>query len=223
MLVVALSCLQGRPMRAAFDELLPLADGVQLTPGNVPTPEFAAHIASAQTLVHHGFAFDARRTRVWGPSATPLVARRSVHAPETVEASFGELQRAIDAVRAAELVLETMYPGFALGSAGELAWAMAEQLPLAVDISHLAIQRTAGVLDERTLARLLDYDRIAEVHVSQSDGVHDRHAPLTADTFGLTWARARQAAGTPVVIECYMHRLSRDERRRQIELARPTS
>ncbi len=223
MLVVALSCLQGRPMRAAFDELAPLADGIQLTPGNLPTPGFAAYAASAHTLVHHGFAFDARRTAVWGPGAAPLVARRSVHAPEISEASFGELQRAIGAIRSAELVLETMYPGFALGCDAELAWAMAEQLPLAVDVSHLAIQRAAGVLDDRTLARLFDYDRIVEIHVSQSDGVRDRHAPLHADTFGLAWARARQAAGTPAVIECYMHRLTRDERRRQIELARPTS
>jgi hypothetical protein len=64
MLVVALSCLQGRPMRAAFDELVPLGDGVQLTPGNLPTPGFAAHVANAHALVHHGFAFDARRTPV---------------------------------------------------------------------------------------------------------------------------------------------------------------
>jgi hypothetical protein len=218
MLVVALSCLQGRPMRAAFDELLPLADGVQLTPGNVPTPGFAERAAGS--LVHHGFAFDRRRTAVWGARAKPLVTKRSVHAPEASEASFAELQAAVDEIRAAELVLETMYPGFSLGSGDELAWAMAARLPLAVDISHLAIQRAAAALGDAALAEICDYDRIAEIHVSQSDGVHDRHAPLSASTFGLEWARERQRAGTPIVLECYMHRLSPDERRRQIELVR---
>lgn len=35
MLFVAMSCLQGRPMAGAFDELAALGAGLQLTPGNL--------------------------------------------------------------------------------------------------------------------------------------------------------------------------------------------
>ena len=159
---------------------------------------------------------------MWGAGASPAVARRSVHAPAADEASFAELCAAVDRgeVAAAELVLETMYPGFALGSGAELAWALARRLPLAVDIAHLAIQRAAGVLDAATLARVLDCDHIAEIHVSQSDNARDRHLPLAPDTFGLAWARERERAGATIVLECYMHRLPLAERQRQIELLR---
>ncbi len=51
-------------MRAAFDELVALADGVQLTPGNHPTRDFAAHVSGHRTLLHHGFSFIARRLGV---------------------------------------------------------------------------------------------------------------------------------------------------------------
>ena len=46
MLMLALSCLQGRPMQAAAEDLLGLdPDGLQLTPGNVPTPGFERWLA----------------------------------------------------------------------------------------------------------------------------------------------------------------------------------
>ena len=62
MLFVALSCLQGRPMAAAFDELAALGTGIQLTPGNLPTADFVAHVAASgvTTRTHHGFAWRAR-------------------------------------------------------------------------------------------------------------------------------------------------------------------
>lgn len=47
MLLVAMSCLHGRPMVAAFDELAALGAALQLTPGNQPTPGFAAHVAAS--------------------------------------------------------------------------------------------------------------------------------------------------------------------------------
>jgi hypothetical protein len=213
-LLLALSCLQGRPMRAAFDELAALADSVQLTPGNHPTPGFAAHVAAHvsahRTMPHHGFSFTARRTRVWGDDGRALVADRSVHPPPLTDAWLPD-----DTV-----VHETMYPGMHLGDAVALRAAMARGLRLAVDVAHLHIQRATGALDEATLARVYDYDRIAEVHVSASDGRRDLHAPLAASSFGLGWARARLAAGTPVVLECYMHRMARDDRARQVALVR---
>jgi hypothetical protein len=211
-LFVAMSCLQGRPMRAAFDALALLADGVQLTPGNHPTPGFEAHVYRYRTILHHGFSFIARRRPVWDADGRALVAHRSVHPPPADEPWQPD----------GTVVHETMYPGVHLGTGAALREAMTRGLALAVDVSHLHIQREADVLDDATLARVLDYDRIAEVHVSASDGRRDVHAPLTERTFGLAWARAKLASGTPVVLECYMHRMSHGERARQVAIARGT-
>ena len=93
-------------------------------------------------------------------------------------------------------ILETMYPGYALGDGAALEDAMARRLRLAVDVSHLLMQREQGCLSAATLARVLDYDRIAEIHVSANDGRRDLHAPLAADTFGLAWA-ARASPSSP--------------------------
>jgi hypothetical protein len=215
-LFVALSCLQGRPMASAFDELARLGCGIQLTPGNLPTPAFRDRVASSgvTTRRHHGFAWDARRTATWVDGAC-AVASESVHPPKAGEHA-GWLERALP-------VIEVMYPGYELGDGESVERAMADGRELAVDISHAFIQRTAGVISERTWTRLCDYDRIAEVHVSANGGRHDSHQPLREDTFGLAWARARLAAGTPTVLECYMHRLSDDDRRRQLELIRGTA
>jgi hypothetical protein len=64
--------------------------------------------------------------------------------------------------------------------------------------------------------RLLSYERVAEVHVSTSREARDTHAKLSASTWGIEWARARLEAGTPVILECYMHKLSDEERLEQI-------
>jgi hypothetical protein len=39
---------------------------------------------------------------------------------------------------------------------------------------------------------------------------------LSASTWGIEWARTRLTAGTPVILECYMHKLSQEERLEQI-------
>lgn len=204
-------------MDRAFDELaLPGVDGVQLTPGNMPTPGFEARVRASgrATRTHHGFSFHAFKTRqLWADDGRCLVASDSVHPPATGAAAC---EHFLDAPGLP--VLETMYPGWGLGDGTALARAMAQGLPLAVDVSHLFIQRAHGVLDDATLARVLDYDHIAEVHVSANDGRHDQHRPLAPDSFGLAWARARLAAGTPVILECYFHELSPSARQRQIEL-----
>jgi hypothetical protein len=216
MLFVAMSSLQGRPMAAAFDELATLgangAVGIQLTPGNLPTPAFAAHVAASgvATRTHHGFAWDARVAPVWQDGAC-VVAADSVHPPLAGEAIDWD---------GALPVLEVMFPGYALGSGEAVERAMADGRALAVDVSHVFIQRTAGVMTDATWRRLADYDRIAEVHVSANAGTHDSHQPLHAGAFGLSWARARLAAGTPTVVECYMHKLSVAERRAQLDLVR---
>jgi hypothetical protein len=218
-LYVALSALQGRPMASAFDELAALGCAIQLTPGNLPTPAFAERVAASgvATRRHHGFAFDARKTAVWRDGAC-VVEAESVHPPELAREPGDWWSWYL----AAEVrpIVEVMYPGYALGSGDEVEHAMAEQLPLAVDVSHVHIQLAQGAMHERTWRQLQAYEHIAEVHVSANDGRYDTHRVVRADTFGLAWVRDRLAGGDHVVLECYMHKLSDGERRAQIDAVR---
>ena len=210
---IALSCLQGRPSIAAFDELAALGAGIQLTPGNLPDPLFAAHVAAAPiaTRRHHGFSFVTRVQPVWSEGACVTDAE-SVHPPKAGEPWRAWLERA-----ATPPIIEVMYPGYELGTGEEVERAMADGLVLAVDVSHVFIQLAAGAMQEATWRRLQAYDRIAEVHVSANAGRADTHQPIAADTFGLAWARER-GAHVPVVLECYMHRLSAVQRRSQLAI-----
>lgn len=216
-LFLAMSCLQGRPMQAAFEELAALdVAGIQLTPGNAPTRGFAEHLqaSNVDTRSHHGFSPAAMRQEVWSDACELTGDWHSVHPPRNA---------ATDWLPAAgtEVCIETMYPGLPLGTGEALRAAMNAGLRLAVDVSHIFIQRQQGVLDDRDWQRLQDYERVEEIHLSANDGRRDRHAPLARDTFGLDWARQRSAqTSTPVMLECYMHKLNPEERRRQIEMAR---
>jgi hypothetical protein len=210
---VALSCLQGRPSVAAFDELAALGAGIQLTPGNLPDPMLRAHVTASATPIrrHHGFAFDARVAAVWSEGACVTDAE-SVHPPKA-----GEPWRAWLECAAAPPIVEVMYPGYELGTGAEVERAIDDGLVLAVDISHVFIQLTAGAMDGATWRRLQAYDRIAEVHVSANRGRADAHQPIAAGTFGLAWARER-GAHAPTILECYMHRLSDAQRRAQLAI-----
>ena len=229
MLFLALSCLQGRPMAAAFDELRTLApDGIQLTPGNLPTRHFSAHVAFSKVKIrtHHGFSWTKRRRPVW--NATDCLTQvDSVHPP--LRASMDErawsrwIERASCTLRGAALdipALEIMPPRHRLGDDAELCDAMARGLRLALDLSHLAIQREQDRITAHTLRRLLAYPLVAEVHISRSDGLRDRHLPLTPRTYGLGFAREWLRAGRPLILEAYMHALSVRERAQQLDLLR---
>jgi hypothetical protein len=216
MLFVALSCLQGRPMQAAFDELARLGVGIQLTPGNLPTRGFREHITASgvATRRHHGFTFGARKTETWVDGAC-VVGSESVHPPLAGATWRPWFERAPQAP-----IMEVMYPGYELGTGDEVEAAMADGLALAVDVSHVYLQRMAGVMTDATWRRLADYDRIAEVHVSANQGRADTHRPLTRETFGLAWVRERAANNDHVILECYMHKLDDDQRQHQLELLR---
>ncbi len=213
-LFLALSCLQGRPMRAAFDELAPLADGIQLTAGNIPTRGFLHHVADSgvPTRTHHGFHAEALRAPVWSADGRCLGRWDSVHPPTEYSDCWLETQRG--------QCLELLYPGKGLGTGEDAARAMDLGLTLAVDISHIYIQREQGAIRESVWQRLMDYTHIAEVHVSANDGRRDQHQPIREDQFGLDWARAKGRAGTPVIFEAYLHKLVDSERRRQISIVR---
>ena len=221
MFALALSCLQGRPMAGAAKELASLGpSALQLTPGNAPEVDAPKQLndLAVPLFRHDGFCWTAMRQTVW-TNATCAVSSDSVHPPrlsgpqaELWWANFerGDYQ---------EIALETMYPGYPLGTGKELERAMDINQRLAVDVSHLHIQRTAGVLTDRTIKRLHDYEWTTEVHLSANDGRRDQHRRIDNDTYGLDWAKEKLAEGTLVVLECYMHRLPIEERRRQLELA----
>ncbi len=224
MLLLALSCLQGRTQFDAALELSGLGgDGLQLTPGNAPTAGFEPwlRMRAMPLRTHHGFSLKRLARRVWDNDGRLRTRADSVHPPTARECSPDRWCASMDAVSTnANTALETMYPPHPLGTGVGLEWAMRRGFPLAVDVSHIHIQREGGVLGDATLRRLFDYDAVAEVHVSHNDGRCDSHRPLMSTSFGLEWARRRLEAGTPTVLECYMHRLPSSQRRHQIELLR---
>jgi sugar phosphate isomerase/epimerase len=216
---LALSCFQSRTQDAALDELLPLhADGIQLTPGCLPSPGFRERVEREvkDVRVHHGFAWDAYRAEAWTPDGRPALQGRdrSVHPPRGVATAV-----VIEAALRHDVLVETMYPGEALGTGDEIDAALDAGIRLAVDTSHLFIQRTAGVLSDRTLRRLFASHLVEEVHVSDNDGRRDLHREIGPETFLLPWARER-VAELPVVIESYWHRTERGERARQVDRLR---
>ena len=208
MLYLALSCFQGRRMSDAAETLAALAPGrigLQLTPGCAPGPIDV----TCPTRTHHGFTYHALRAPVWDDGRL-VWHGDSVHPPRLREVP--DDWRAPD-----DVIMETMYPGYAdLANGDQIAAAMDGGHWLAVDVAHLDIQMHHGVLANSVLQRLLDYARIAEVHVSTSHEARDTHAKITLPTWGIEWARAHHAAGTPVILECYMHKLSHEERLEQI-------
>jgi hypothetical protein len=192
----------------AAESLLALAPGrvgLQLTPGCAPSPLEV----DCPLRTHHGFTTRALRTPVWHEGKL-VWHGDSLHPPQVRQVPD-------DWQPPEDVVLETMYPGYAaLASGDQIAAAMDKGRWLAVDVAHLDIQIFHGLLTKSVLQRLLDYERVAEVHVSTSREAKDTHAKLTMSTWGIEWAREKLVAGTPVVLECYMHKLSHEERLEQI-------
>jgi len=216
---LALSCLQGRPMQAAAAELWSLSpDGLQLTPGNVPSLGFQSWLSQAQIpfLTHHGFCWQALRQKVWNANARCRVDSHSVHPPQAGAVEPALWWKMLETTEDLPL-LETMYPGYLLGTGAELERAMDLNLTLAVDVSHLHLQVCQGVLADDILRRLWTYERIGEIHLSHNRGQHDSHLPLQKDSFGLAWALER-GQHIPLVLECYLHKLSLREREAQMAL-----
>lgn len=208
-------------MQSAAQELFRLgARGLQLTPGLAPTENFRTWLEEQQITIrtHHGFYWDRLRCKVWSDDGDCLVASDSVHPPLTNHPAQKLWWQRATSGNYHHLILETMYPQYLLGSGEELERAMDLGLPLAVDVSHIYIQLSQGSLSQSIWLRLQNYDNIRELHLSSNTGRADIHQPLDKNTFGLDWVRSRSQDGTPVILECYLHRLSLQERLEQLEL-----
>lgn len=221
MVYLALSCLQGRQMQPAAEELLSLGvEGLQLTPGLAPTPDFSLWLEQQGVKVrtHHGFSWQHLNRRVWSDEGDCLVASDSVHPPQTNHLSASVWKNKAENGDYRDLILETMYPQYLLGGSEELNWAMDLNLQLAVDVSHIYIQLCQGSLSKEIWLRLQNYENIQELHLSANKGNGDIHQPLNQNSFGLDWVKERSQNAIPLVLECYMHRLSQEERLEQLEL-----
>lgn len=219
MVYLALSCLQGRPAKEAVEELLELEpDGIQLTPGNYLTPEFREWFLSLRVpyTLHHGFDWVHRRRKVWHNGQCVALPEATVHPPKNRLWPQG-LNALLEYAITERRTLETMYPPYYLGRGWELETALEAGAFLAVDVSHLEVQQEKQVISDRVLREVLEYTGIKEIHVSQQRDGKDVHRPITEQSYGLQWAKEYPA---PVVLECYMHRLTRDERMRQLEILR---
>lgn len=220
-LFLALSCFQTRPMQRAWDDLVKLEpDGIQLTPGCVPSFQFQKTVEHAQLLVmfHQGFTYDAYRSRAWPPPYPTFFGRESGHPPYRKDQDFDTWLKF--AVTRPDITYETMWGPYLLSKDREFQAAMDAKLRLAVDVSHLYIQLNNGQLSKPVLAKLQNYEYVDEIHVSANSGKSDSHLPLKLDTFGLDWAKERGSDGTPVVLESYFHKLSIDEQNQQLEFLR---
>lgn len=230
-LFLALSCLQQRPQREAIEELCQLPiDGIQLTPGCVPSLNCNLDFLKSQKIqihTHNGYTPYRYRAEVWDTKFKGLfVNSQSVHPPKQEDWSgwmdwFEEFRMRRSVYDELIPIIETMYPGYHLGCDADLEFAMDNDWALAVDVSHIDICLNKGTVSQKVWTRLQDYHNVQEIHVSQSSSGRDVHMPVTRETFGIEWACKREHKDNiPVILECYMHKLSTEERIQQIELLR---
>ena len=59
-------------------------------------------------------------------------------------------------------ILETMYPEYYLGNGAEIDLAMDLEINLAVDISHIYIQKSNNLISDKIWKRLQNYEKINE-------------------------------------------------------------
>lgn len=207
-------------MQAASETLLDLGNyGLQLTPGNAPTPGFETWLASHAIPIrsHHGFDYHKLRHTVWDETGNCLVHSDSVHPPKYTHPTSHFWFDKLEKQHYQNIIFETMYPEYLLGNGDDLNRAMQLKTPLAVDISHIYIQLEQGSLEKSIWNKLQNYEYIKEIHLSANQGCIDNHQPLQSNSFGLAWAK-EHLSSLPVILECYMFKLSKEQCLSQIDV-----
>lgn len=218
---LAMSALQGKDQIEAYNQLISLnPDGFQLTPGNKINKSFKDTISVPYTL-HHCYSWDKLRVELYdfdGNLRVHIEDNQSIHPP--IPGKYTKSFRYwLDNV-AADHIIENMYPGYFLGNDEELNALMDKNQRMAIDVSHLYICMFQKSISEKTLQRILNYQNIKEVHISQNDGRSDSHRYVTHNMPFADWAKERAKDGITIVFESYFHRLNQSERLEQMELAR---
>lgn len=246
MLLLATSCLQGRQIDYAINQLLSLqhVDGLQLCPGNLPIARSDIHTllqsvkANNKVLKrHHGYSETDIKESVWRKvanghyfySATHIVNNQnsivqdSVHPPPMADFLDDTAPENVILEYPSEVALEIMYVSnhnYPLTTIEEVKRAMDNGQALALDLSHVDINQKFGRAAEweQLIEKLLDYKKLKEIHMSQSIHERDAHARLSSQAFKLDVAREWHKRNKVLVLECYMHKMSQKERQDQINL-----
>jgi len=187
-----LSSLQGRAMAAAFDELAALELASSSRPQSIRLP------ASRRMSPPPG-----RHPPTMDSHSTPAVVRlagRSLRGPmpsRCIRPRSGAPWRAWTRCRPRHRSRDHVPPAASSGR-GEIKDAMAAALPLAVDISHVYIQRAQGAMSERTWHRPAGLSTHRPRCTSRRTTPRDSHQPLAATASawrGLASARHRRSRG----------------------------
>lgn len=226
---LAMSALQGRPAVEALRELVPLAresgcEGIQLTPGNSPPKDRELPLQGLKSRFHHTYSPTSPIGKGWhrqdGALAFGTVTdNRSIHPPFGREATIKE---ACDYFSKSSMLCEIPLYKQYLGASYSDCMALAEACPsgVAVDVSHLFISLTSEGWTVAQVREVMNLPNIREIHVSANNGRIDQHRSLFPTDFGLDWARERAQDNIPVVLECYMHTLDSETRRKQFFIVR---
>jgi hypothetical protein len=110
----------------------------------------------------------------------------SFHAPRNRDATFLDLEaqtQELESLFGHPVAVEGMYPdrgeGYLLSSWSEYARLLRAKMRYAIDLSHLNIVAVHSGRKEKSLVEdLLSEPRCIEAHVSDNDGLGDRHMPL---------------------------------------------
>lgn len=68
-----------------------------------------------------------------------------------------------------------MYPIYHLSNDEEINMCLDRSQHIAVDISHLYICSIQKCISDSTLKRIMNYDKIEEIHFSHNNGKFDSH------------------------------------------------
>jgi len=180
-----------------------------------PATRFRLH-ANARVLPRH-LAFDASTPWKESVSYFGVLADRSrrlgatgysVHAGYRTQASIATM---IDNVRRIQdtfgpectVAVEGLYPHpkrpHLVASWSEYEAVLAAGVPLAIDLSHVALVAAADGRNDQLTAVLVGSPTTIELHLSGNDGRTDRHDPLRCEPW---WFSLLACAGANAVIFC---------------------
>ena len=218
MFYIALSSLQGKSQIEAYDQIIKLnPEGIQLTPGNKVDENFKEHITIPYRL-HHCFSWIKPRRNLYGQDAKPINVEynQSIHPPMLKDFPNLNFKNWIENLD--DYILEVMYPDYYGGNDEQINQILDLKFRIAVDISHLYILKCKEAITDSTLNRILNYDRVEEVHVSHNKGRADTHQPINVNTPFLSWVKERKDLA--IVYESYFHRLDFNQRLEQINIVK---